>query len=875
MRYLKKIFNNHDYILDQYKLDLDLILKQKEKYIKNFGLEFNDNHNELIKYELDNFKKIFNLINSKDLKIEKKELQNTIKNHKIELLWFFLFICQYLNTHDNVKWKYIPYNQQIIAILAIIEWNIIEMKTWEWKSLVSFLGGIIMSLYWKQTFIVSVNDYLIDRDYNEFKYFSDFLWIKVWLNKESLHKNEKIEIYKSNIIYTTHQELVFDYLRDNLNITDEFLIKDYYNVILDEIDWILIDEWSKPVMMAIKSGNNEINYDKYRSLSYSLEKDIDYKLFNDLNIIRLTDEGLKKLEKLLNVNNLFLSETFHYINWIENYLTVENYYINNKNYIIENNTLIMLDNNGRKQLNRTFPNWLQQSIEAKEWLHISNDNKTLSSITYQNFFKKFMIISWMSWTIKTEENELNNIYWIHNIISIPRIKENQLNYNIDLFFKSNTWKDNYMLSLIKDINKSWQPILIWWISNNKAIHISNLLKAEWLIHNLLTANNDLEESEILKKAWNKWNITIITNMSWRWTDIVINYETNKLGWLYIIWYERNLFRRHDNQLSGRAWRQWNKWTIQFLISPQDDIFLDNPKLDDVLNSWLFVNIQDNEPISSNIILNKIVEWIQKNKEKEYYEIRKNIISYDNIVNIHRDIIYNIRKNIIQLNDKEFIDLFMLKIMDNIPNKIANNIEFSNYDNNIEHNLYFNIKNKEFVEIVDINNYKNEIKNYLLENNNKEFIDLMKLIYLNAIDLNWNNHLSEIDKLKLELTFFSNLQRDPLQEYIVRCHELFWILNKNIIYKIFQDLWEVYNNYNKIDIIELRTIIFNNYTNNKILLKWLNRKELNYIWKDIKENWFMDFSINEIYRTLSKSELTFIWNNIKSNWFITNKKISRV
>ena len=889
MKFLKNLFDENHKKIEEYKKN---IIKVKQ-LIQDY--ENGDLPNKFINSKLDNIRELFTWLDYTNIE-DSKRIESIFRENKIEIVSLILYAIITVSKDKTNDFNLIPYDTQLMWLFGIIDNNILEMKTGEWKSLVSFMWAIFKSLYWKSIHIVSINDYLTKRDTKDFKPLADFLNIEIWLIQEWASSEDRRKEYAKNIVYVTHQELTFDYLKDNMFLDlDNIMIKDFYFCIIDEIDSILIDEAKSPIMISIPTKEDRLQYMEYKALSNKISWNAkNIKIDKELRIVNLTDEWIGEIERLLKIDNMFISEHFKYLNWVENALKAEFIYLNNTDYVIENWKVVIIDTNTWRLIHwRTFPAGIQQSIEAKEWIKISKDNKILASITYQNLFKLYNKLSWLSGTVTTEKEEFQNTYNTE-VIEIPRKNKNNTKFHKDLFFKTYKWKVDFLINEVKDINKTGQPILIGVLSIEQSNDVSNGLNKLGIQHDVLNAVNYENEAEIISNAWQVWSITIVTNIAWRWTDIKISDEANKLWWMFVFWLERNESRRLDNQLSGRVWRQWDNWEVIFLISPEDEIVskYNGDTIQQLLNSPIFITKPENEPILDSKLLSNAINRLQRKIEWWHYESRKYIIWYDNSLTKHRQIIYNKRKTILSANEDSLNELIIKTFH-----------EFINLS--IKHNIESNITIYSIIDNKNINIDESKIQNFIIESEiilkdklnklkwnfkNKEYLKLLQKVLINNIDESWSEHLSKMSELKVELSFIWNLQKDPLQEYQTRAFDLFTDLNYLINEKHIKLLaqlstdWinEIINNKSQKQKNKIVNDFIINFWKNEdqrildIAMVALTKSELTYIWQDVKVNWFIDYTIPEHLRPLSKNKLEFIWDNIKKTGLIIyNKTINRI
>ncbi len=720
-----------------------------------------------------------------------------------------------LESWKTITWNMIPYDVQLIWGLAIHEWNISEMKTWEWKTLVATLPAYLNALTWNTIHIVTVNDYLAKRDSEEMWVLYNALWLTVWVVTNWQDRQIKKEAYKSNIIYWTNNELWFDYLRDNMVVRkeDKTMSKLFF-CIIDEVDSILIDEARTPLIISQAANEPTSKYLKFAALAKELKKWVDFKIDEKWKSATLTEDWIKKIEKMLHIDNIYVSWHYNDLHHIENAIKATWVYMKDKDYLISPNweILIIDEHTWRVLAWRRYSEWLHQAIEAKENVEIKQESKTLASITFQNFFRMYWKLSWMTWTAKTEEEEFYKVYWLDTFV-IPTNKPIIRDDRPDLLFKNEKWKFDYVINMIKELTQTWQPILVWTVSVEKSEYLSARLQKENITHKVLNAKHHEQEAEIVKTAWQKWAITIATNMAWRWTDIKLWEWVIELGWLIILGTEKHETRRIDNQLRGRSWRQWDPWATQFLISPNDDIMriFGWDKLFNVFNSPVFASLPDNEPLTQSWMLTKKVTGVQKQVEWHNFDIRKHILQYDDVINKHRTIIYWKRDKILEWetnteeieNDiKNMIKSQIWKIVQaetskaefqskDLIEKINSFIWIEIIDDTIELDdvsstkdpieLTTYISNIAFDEIEKLKNQATNIQN---------FYTLERRIMLISIDQLWMRHIDAMTRLREEVAFEWYAQRDPLVVYKEKAFKKFENFMDELEYKIVKAMFSI-------------------------------------------------------------------------------------
>lgn len=799
-------------------------LKKVLEEIKNFEKNQENYSLEDVKSKSSEFKARFEGldINSADDSIKIREILDEIKAEAFALVKTTAKLLNWKNFElkdgKNITWNMVHYDVQFIWGLAIHEWAIAEMKTWEWKTLVATLPAYLNALTWNSVHIVTVNDYLAKRDWEEMWILYNALWLTSGVIYSNQPRNEKAEAYNSNIVYATNNELGFDYLRDNMviNKEDKFQKKLFF-AIIDEVDSILIDEARTPLIISMPDDEPTSKYMQFAALAKNLQKWVHYKIDEKQKTATLTEDGIRKVEELLRIENIYISEHYNDIHHVENALKAMASYQIDKDYLVVDGEVQIIDEHTWRVLAwRRYSDWLHQAIEAKEWVEVKQESKTLASITFQNFFRMYWKLAWMTWTAKTEEEEFYKVYWLETLV-IPTNKPIARIDKKDLLFKNEKGKFDYVVKLIKNISETGQPILVWTVSVEKSEYLSGLLTKQWIKHNVLNAKNNAMEAEIVAAAWQKWAITIATNMAWRWTDIKLWEWVQELWGLCIIGTEKHETRRIDNQLRWRAWRQWDPGSTQFLISPNDDIMriFGWDKLFSIFNSPLFASLPDDDPLQESPMLTKKITSVQKQVEGHNFDIRKHILEYDDVINKHRSIIYKRRDKILNNeNIHEDIKNMILNQISSIVTSESWKVEWFDVISLIKKvNSFLGIETIDTkVEFDDVSWIKNpsDLSKYIwnlaiedlekmksLAINEEYFYDLERRIVLSSIDELWMRHIDSMSKLKDSVAFEWYAQRNPLVVYKEKSFEKFDELINEIEFKVVKSIFSV----RKIDEIE--------------------------------------------------------------------------
>ena len=684
-----------------------------------------------------------------------------------------------------------PFYVQIIGGLAIHFGNIAEMKTGEGKTLTAIMPTYLNALTGKGVHIVTVNEYLAKVGSEYLAKVYDGLGLTVGLNLRELNPAEKKEVYNSDVVYSTNNEIGFDYLRDNMVVRAEDRVQRPLNFcIVDEVDSILIDEARTPLIISggqMNSANLYIDADRAVKRLKDIE---DYTIDEKTKNVSLTEEGSKKIEKIFNLPNLYDLNNTALVHNLNQALKANYGFKKNVDYVVEDDAVIIVDQfTGRLMHGRQFSDGLHQAIEAKEGVTINSETKTMATITFQNLFRMYNKLSGMTGTAKTEEEEFRAIYNMY-VIQIPTNKPVIREDLADLVYSNSQGKYKAIIKTVKQIHETGQPILIGTISVEANEYLSTLLKKAGLKHEVLNAKNHEREAEIIAKAGEQGAITLATNMAGRGTDIKLGEGVRELGGLCVIGTERHESRRIDNQLRGRAGRQGDPGMSQFFVSFEDDLMrrFGTERIKMMLES---IGVTDDQAIRSKS-LTKSIETAQKKVEGNNYDIRKSLLDYDNVMNEQREIIYNRRNEI--LDEENIHDRILESFRNTIINLVEDHIEPEGYitdEDKSEIVEYMNtnfMKNKK-IKVSEVKDFKDqELVDYLADLVIKDYMEKMqdnpniaefeKAITLRVIDSNWVDHMSAMEHLKEGIGLRGYGQVNPIQAYTMEGFNLFdELLNK--------------------------------------------------------------------------------------------------
>ncbi len=688
-----------------------------------------------------------------------------------------------------------PYYVQLLGGLALHYGNIAEMKTGEGKTITTILPAYLNALTGKGVHVVTVNEYLTDRNAEWMGPIYNFLGLTVGVNLRELTPEQKREVYNCDITYSTNNEIGFDYLRDNMVVRPEDRCMRKMNyVILDEVDSILIDEARTPLIISggkVNSANLYVEAD--RAVKKLVEED-DYTVDAKTKSVILTEQGSDKIEKHFKLRNLYDADNTALVHHINQALKANYGMALDVDYVVdgEQNVVIVDQFTGRLMQGRQFSDGLHQAIEAKEGVKINEETRTMATITFQNLFRMYAKISGMTGTAKTEEEEFRDIYNMY-VIEIPTNKPCVRTDMSDLMYATENGKYKAIVEFIKDVHETGQPILVGTISVESNEKLSRMLEKAKLKHEVLNAKNHAREAEIIAKAGEKGAITIATNMAGRGTDIKLGEGVAELGGLCVLGTERHESRRIDNQLRGRAGRQGDPGYSQFFISFEDDLMrrFGTDKIRGLVKS---MGLDEMEQVRSKMFT-KSVETAQKKVEGNNYDLRKNLLDYDNIVSEQRKIIYERRNEVLDAEDIHNIVLDMFK--DHVDVLIESHLAPEGYltDDDLEdiisrvnHTL---IKYNKF-KLEEVSGLKEDevfevISERIIEEYEKKLEivpteivrDFEKHISLRVIDEAWVKHIADMDHLREGIGLRGYGQNNPLQAYAMEGYEMFERMQDNI------------------------------------------------------------------------------------------------
>ena len=711
---------------------------------------------------------------------------------------------------------------QLVGGLVLNDGNIAEMKTGEGKTLVATLPAILDALKGQKVYIVTVNDYLAERDANWMRPIYEYFGLKVSSLTSAQSFNDKKESYDSNIIYCTSSELGFDYLRDNMVLfKDQKTQKDLNFAIVDEVDSILIDEARTPLIISGATDDDAAAYPIFLKLLPTMKRQLkqgteeeplteqergDFMVDEKLRSVDLTDDGFEKVESFLNNRemvkegeSLYTTENLKFLKYIQATLKANLLFEKDIHYVVENNKVVLIDDNtGRKLPGRRVSDGVMQALECKERVPIQQETQTLASTTYQNFFRLFSKISGMTGTADTEAAEFKEIYGM-NVVVIPTNQAMIREDVNDVVYVNEEDKYQALINEIKKINKKSAPILVGTASIESSEELSGRLKREGIRHQVLNAKYHEKEAVIIAEAGRPGAITIATNMAGRGTDIVLggkkedddsewdekHKQVLDAGGLHVIGTERHESRRIDNQLRGRSGRQGDPGYSKFFLSLDDTVlrlFIDENR------KKLFSRLSDGMDDSSieHPMLNGAIANAQKKIEGRNFEIRKQILEYDDVSNDQRLTVYKLRDYFLEENDSEklifeYLDNLLEKTADRLlPEEQITNWKFDDLDKTLTQSFGispdFNFLSKDSLTFGKVIDFLNDFyQKYYFEKFEKlkdKKKELERQIAIQVLDASWKRHLQNIDSLRSNIGLRAYAQRNPINEFKKESFHLF-------------------------------------------------------------------------------------------------------
>ena len=697
------------------------------------------------------------------------------------------------------------FDVQLLGGICLHEGKIAEMRTGEGKTLVATLPTYLNALTGNGVHIITVNDYLAKRDSEWMGKLYRFLGLSVGLIVHGLSFNERKEAYSADITYGTNNEFGFDYLRDNMVIyADQMVQRELNYAIVDEVDSILVDEARTPLIISGPGDKSTELYGVVAKAIIQLKEGEDYTVDEKAKAVLPTEFGIAKIEKALNVTNLYDHENIELSHHFNQALRAKALMHRDRDYVVRDGEVVIVDEfTGRLMFGRRYSDGLHQAIEAKEGVKDERESQTLAAITFQNYFRMYGKLAGMTGTAKTEEDEFLKIYGLP-VIVIPTNKEIARVDFPDVIYKTKKAKYKAVIEAIKEANAKGQPVLVGTTSIAQSEELSIVLKKSGIQHNVLNAKYHEMEAQIISGAGQKGAVTIATNMAGRGTDIVLGEGVAELGGLHIIGTERHESRRIDNQLRGRAGRQGDNGSSRFYLSLEDDLM----RLfgsDNIASIMDKLGMDENEPIEHQLITRSI-EQAQKKVEGRNFDIRKHVLQYDDVMNQQREVIYGQRRQILMGEGlKENIMSMINQMIDQYMDLYANEKLYpEDWDVNSLAESCTNLfapKGRlvpEELEKFSRDELKDELYSVAKEAYDlREAMfgadgmrELEKVVMLKVVDNKWIEHLDHMDMLREGITLRAYGQRDPLIEYKIEAFDMFERMIANIQEEIARTVFQV-------------------------------------------------------------------------------------
>ncbi|EKO39440.1 MAG: preprotein translocase, SecA subunit [Solidesulfovibrio magneticus str. Maddingley MBC34] len=679
------------------------------------------------------------------------------------------------------------YDVQLIGGITLHQGKIAEMKTGEGKTLVATLPVVLNALSGKGVHLITVNDYLARRDAAWMGKLYGFLGLSVGVIIHGLDDQQRQAAYGADITYGTNNEFGFDYLRDNMKFYQEQLVQRPLNfAIVDEVDSILIDEARTPLIISGQAEDSSTLYARVNALIPMLHKETHFTVDEKARTVLLTDEGVARMEDVLKIDNLFDAANITLQHHVLQALKAHHIFQRDVDYVVKDGQVIIVDEfTGRLMPGRRYSDGLHQALEAKELVEVEAENQTLATITFQNYFRMYKKLSGMTGTADTEAVEFREIYGLE-VISIPTNKPMVRKDFPDLVYKTQREKFEAIAADVKELHKRGQPVLVGTVSIEKSELLSDMLKKTGVPHDVLNAKNHEKEAEIVALAGHAGKVTIATNMAGRGTDIVLGPGVTDLGGLHILGTERHESRRIDNQLRGRSGRQGDPGSSRFYLALDDDLMrlFGSDRLKGLMDK---LGMEDGEPIENRMV-SRAIENAQKRVEAHNFDIRKQLLDYDNVMNQQREVIYSRRRELMGSNEPE---AFVQEHIEDIVDEIFTPFAALKGEPDPE------LLEVAAAQIEDILDYKIELadggeaekqavleavtsrQRELAETAGAHYKEVARYFLLDSLDRHWKEHLLSMDHLRDGIGLRGYGQKDPKQEYKREGFELFQQLIYNM------------------------------------------------------------------------------------------------
>lgn len=719
------------------------------------------------------------------------------------------------------------FDVQLIGGVALHEGKIAEMKTGEGKTLVATLPVYLNALTGKGVHVVTVNEYLAQRDSEWMGQVYKFLELTVGTIYHDMPEEERQEAYHADVTYGTNNEFGFDHLRDNMKFSsDDFVQRELNFAIVDEVDSILIDEARTPLIISGPAEESTDKYYKINQIIPKLKKETHYTVDEKAKSSALTEEGVSEVEKLMNISNLYDPRHIEILHHVNQALKAHVVFKNEVDYVVQDGKVVIIDEfTGRMMSGRRYSDGLHQALEAKEGVTVENENQTLASITFQNYFRIYKKLAGMTGTADTEAEEFQSIYKLE-VLVIPTNKPMIREDYPDLIFRTEKEKFDAAIEEIRELNETGRPVLVGTISIEKSEQLSKYLKKFGVKHNVLNAKHHAQEAEIISQAGQRGAVTIATNMAGRGTDIVLGEEVPGLGGLHILGTERHESRRIDNQLRGRSGRQGDKGSSRFYLCLEDDL-LRIFGSDRISGFMAKLGMENGQPIEHPMV-SKAVENAQRKVEGHHFDMRKHVLEYDDVMNRQREVIYALRRDILTgENQKDILydmadEVLEETLADVIPkDTYPEEWDIDILNENMERLFGVSIKkvDDKFLQLDDQGEIK--LEDCRVEDLREEIFqtatgkydlkekelgpDLLRyperMIMLQVLDNLWREHLLAMDHLKEGIGLRGYAQKNPLNEYKREGFDLFRQMNFRMKEEICEFLFKAQINREAVESLE--------------------------------------------------------------------------
>ena len=679
-----------------------------------------------------------------------------------------------------------PFDVQVLGGLVLHEGKIAEMKTGEGKTLAATMPLYLNALAGKGCHLVTVNDYLAKRDAAWMGPIYNFLGMTVGVIVHGMDDDERRTAYHADITYGTNNEFGFDYLRDNMKFSlADYVQRDFFYGIVDEVDSILIDEARTPLIISGASDESTEKYGRVNQVIPQLRKEKDYTVDEKSKTVVLTEEGVAHVESILKVQNLYEPRNMDILHHVNQALRAHTLFKRDVDYLVKEGKVIIVDEfTGRVMPGRRYSDGLHQALEAKERVKVEQENQTLASITFQNYFRMYKKLAGMTGTADTEAEEFKKIYNLEVLViptNMPMIRTD----NADVIYKTEKEKVKAVIEEIRELHTAKRPVLVGTISIEKSELLSKYLTRAGIKHHVLNAKNHEREAEIIAQAGQPGQVTISTNMAGRGTDIKLGENVAELGGLHILGTERHESRRIDNQLRGRSGRQGDKGSSRFYLSLEDDLLriFGAERIASVMDR---IGMEEDQPIEHRLI-SRAIENAQKRVEGQNFDIRKHLLDYDNVMNRQRQVIYEQRKKVLKGEElwKDVEEMLEEIVDDLVPEYVDIKRHPEDWDlKGLEDRVY-----KHFTLRLDLDKtcrelgaeaisdkIIEEVKAHLRKKESEfgpalmEY--LMKVIMLQSIDTQWKENLLAMDHLREGIGLRGYGQKDPVREYQKEGYDMF-------------------------------------------------------------------------------------------------------